>query len=231
MRQFAALRIAFVSGTVAAMKIIGWVGALAIIVGGLGCGGSSGDGGSCGTVQPCGGSVVGTWKVASTCVLDDSLFASDATDICATATIHVNNISAMGGVTYGAAGTYQDTGSLMFSLQLTVPMSCLATGETCSDLDTGFAQEMQQDMTLTSHSCSTSGTSCVCALAFNEPTTDSGTYSTSGTNLTTTATGSQASTDAYCVEGNTLHDIAVDMSMQTSMGKIKIQGDVVFTKQ
>jgi hypothetical protein len=207
------------------MKIIGWVGVLAMLAGGIGCGGSSG--GSCGTTQPCGGSVVGSWKLASTCVLDDSLFASDATEICPTAMIHVNSISGVGGVTYGADGTYQDTGSLSIGLQFTVPTSCLAAGETCSDIDMGFAQ----DTTITSHSCSMSSAACVCTVAMTEPVTDSGTYSTSGTNLTTTPTGGAASTDEYCVAGGTLHDLAVDMSMQTSMGKVKIQGDVVFTKQ
>jgi hypothetical protein len=215
------------------MKIIGWAGVLSVVVGGLGCGGSGGAGaGSCGTVQPCGGAVVGTWKVASTCVLDDSAFASDATDICATATIHTTSISSTGGVTYGGDGTYQSTGTITIDFQLTVPTSCFAPGETCADLDAGFTQEMQQDMTITSHSCAMSGSSCVCTLGSNQPTTDSGTYVASGTTLTTTPTGGQASADQYCVVGgNTLHDLAVDMSMQTSMGMAKIQGDLVLTKQ
>lgn len=208
------------------MKIIGWVGVLAVFAGALGCGGSS-DGGSCGTVQPCGGSVVGTWKVASTCVLDDSLFATDATDICATATIHVNNVSATGGVTYGADETYQDSGSITVGFQLTIPTSCLQAGATCSDVDASFAS----DSTVTSHSCATSGAACVCSIVMTDPMTDSGTYSTSGTNLTTTPAGGSASTDSYCIAGGMLHDLTVDMSMATAMGKVKIQGDVVFTKQ
>jgi hypothetical protein len=207
------------------MKIMAWFGVAAVLVGVPGCGSSSG--GSCGTVQPCGGSVVGTWKTSAACVLDDALFASDATAICATATIHVTSISPAGGVTYKTDGTYQDTGNLTLGLQFTIPTSCLQTGATCSDIDASFAQ----DTTITRHSCSMSGAACVCAVTTTQPVTDSGTYSTSGTNITTTPTGGQPSTDGYCVEGSTLHDLAVDMSMQTSMGKVKIQGDFIFTKQ
>lgn len=235
--------------------MVGWMGALALIVGGLGCGGNDGlspggqggsDGGAgagggnggagaggsnvgvtCGAVQPCGGSIAGTWKVASACFAKDA--SLDASGICATASIQLTTISAVGSTSYGADGTYQTTGTIKIGLQLTVPASCFATGETCADIDMGFAQE-QQDMTITSHSCAMSGSSCVCTIESQQG-DESGTYSTSGTTLTTTATGGQPSDDSYCVQGNMLHDLAVDMSMQTSMGMVTIQGDITSTRQ
>jgi hypothetical protein len=184
--------------------------------------------GTCGAVQPCGGNVVGSWKIVSACFIKDA--SLDASDICATASIRLTSVSAMGTIDYSAAGTYQANGTIAIGFQLAVPLSCFVTGDTCADLDASFAQEMQQDMTITSHSCAVSASSCVCtigALQSNE----SGTYSTSGSVLTTTPTGGDASNDSYCVQGNTLHDLAVDMSMQTSMGMAKVQGDIVYTKQ
>jgi hypothetical protein len=215
------------------MKIIGWVGALAIIVGGLGCDGSGGlaSGGMCGDVQPCGGAVMGSWKIASICNNGDDLLAGDASDICDAATIHLTSFTGTGTVTYKTDATYQQAGDIKIGFQLTVPMTCFATGETCADLDTGFAQENQPGMTITSHSCVVSGSSCVCTVATDNDATESGTYSTAGTTLTTTPTGGDASGDQYCIEGNTMHDMTVDMTMQTSMGTAKIVADIVLTKQ
>ncbi|HEX4403769.1 MAG TPA: hypothetical protein VH560_03005 [Polyangia bacterium] len=213
------------------MKMTGWMAMFAITVGVLACDGSGGlgSGGACGAVEPCGGNIVGNWKFASACG-DDSLLGSDATDICATATLHISSITGDGGIVYGANGTYQSTGDIKIGFQLTVPMTCFATDKTCADLDTGFSQEMQQDMTITSHACAVTGSSCVCTIVTDEPAAATGTYTTVGTSVTSTPTGGQASSDLYCVDGNTLHDINVDTTMQTSMGMAKIVGDLVFTK-
>jgi hypothetical protein len=50
--------------------------------------------------------------------------------------------------------------------------------------------------------------------------------------LSSTPTGGAVSTDSYCVKGNDLHSIGIDLSMPMgTMGMVKIAGDIVFTKQ
>ena len=58
-------------------------------------------------------------------------------------------------------------------------------------------------------------------------TSETGTYTTSGTNITTTDSAGSSSISAYCVQGNELHMLQVDMTM--AMGKI--QADLVLTKK
>jgi hypothetical protein len=194
--------------------------------GGTGAGGQTMGPSSCGMVQPCGGSIVGTWQVENTCLVNGGLIA-DATQICPTATIAATKVSGTGMETWANDGTYHAMGTLSFDFKLTIPLSCFAADKTCA----GLGAEMMADPTVTSASCSTVGASCVCQLSTTEG-DETGTYVTSGTTLTTTPTGDTASTDQYCVRGNELHDIALDMSMPVgSMGMAKIVGDIVFLRQ
>jgi hypothetical protein len=88
------------------------------------------------------------------------------------------------------------------------------------------------DPTLTSATCATSGSACVCQLSTVQDATEAGTYTTSGTTLSTTPTGGTASTGSYCVKGNELHSLGIDLSMPMgTMGMVKIAADAVFTKQ
>ena len=57
--------------------------------------------------------------------------------------------------------------------------------------------------------------------------TESGTYITSGTTITTTDSTGASSSSYYCVQGNELHMLQVDMTM--AMGKV--QADIVMTKK
>jgi hypothetical protein len=202
-------------------------GAGGTAVGSAGAGGAQAtSGGSCGKVEPCGGSVLGTWKIENTCLSNGGL-VGDASDICATATLASTGISGTGTVTWGTDGTYHATGTLSLSFKLTIPTSCFAADKTCADADA----EMKADPTVVSTGCVTSGASCVCQFSSVES-DETGTWSTSGTTLTQTSTGGTASSDPYCVVGNELHDIALDMSMPVgSMGMAKIVGDIVYTRQ
>src|SRR5579871_1941950 len=91
----------------------GGTGSGAGLLGGAGMGGVAGIGGvglgqtsaSCGTVEPCGGDVIGTWKVENTCLVNGGLMM-DASDICAGATLDTTGISGMGMMTFAADGTY-----------------------------------------------------------------------------------------------------------------------------
>ncbi len=58
-----------------------------------------------------------------------------------------------------------------------------------------------------------------------------GTYTTSGTMLTLNATTGTGTGGAYCVQGNTLHLLTLDMTMSMgSMGTATIQSDIILTK-
>ena len=194
------------------------------------CGGSGG--GSCGKVQPCGGSVVGTWKAGPACVVDASLLGIDPSQICSTATIEFTTINATGSVTFGADMTYHAEGTDTIAFKITVPGLCFATGKNLRRRRREPQAQMQQDPAVTSASCATAGAACVCNEMAVMDSTASGTYSTSGTTLTTTPAGKAASSDQYCVQGNELHDLTVNMTMPMgSMGMVKIAGDFVLTKQ
>ena len=229
------------------MRHVGWFGALMAALGALGCGGGPlGTGGgagagvaigtganNCGEVAPCGGSLAGTWKFDSACIVDPSAvakeFMSAATQICATATLATTSVTGSGTETFGAANTYQNAGVLEVGLELTVPLSCFGAGRTCADLQTAYTQQMQQSPKFKSAMCSIAGSACVCALDVAQDITDSGTYTTTPTTYTTTSTTGVVTTDPYCVQGDVVHDLSSGTS--TTTGASEIVGDVVFTKQ
>jgi hypothetical protein len=176
---------------------------------------------------------VGTWKLGSSCILDSSLLGIDATELCATATLVVKKVGGTAEVTYKADHTYVSTGSIAIDTTLTVPTTCFLAGKTCADLKAAYAQAMLADPTLTRTTCSPAGSACVCDLQLTADASESGTYSTNLTSLSTIPAGQTvASTDDYCVQGNELHSISIDMTMPVGpMGMAKIAGDLVFTRQ
>lgn len=202
---------------------------VAVMVTAIGCG-SGADlqtGGTCGKVQPCGGSVIGNWKVSSTCILDDSFLSVDTTGLCAGTTLALKKVSGSGGITFRADQTYQSTGTIAIDFTMGIPTTCFAPGNTCAGLSADL-----RDPTITAVSCTTVGSACECQITTKQDTTEAGTYSTSGTTLTTTHSAETPSADPYCVEGNQLHELAVDMSMQMgAMGMVKIAADLVLTKE
>ncbi|HEY2902266.1 MAG TPA: hypothetical protein VGL59_16920, partial [Polyangia bacterium] len=163
-----------------------------------------------------------------------SFLGMDAAQICPTATIDLSNVGEQGTVTYNSDLTYQQSGTTMFQMKLTIPNSCLAMGETCETLDSVYKQMMQTDPTYKMASCAAGATSCVCTIAFSQDSNESGTYSTMGTNVTTTPTtaGATADTSGYCVQGNQLHLLDLDMTMPMgAMGMAKIDAELILTKQ
>ena len=136
----------------------------------------------------CGGNPVGTWTLAGACVDAAAL----GLDNCPTASI---DVSATGTIDIKSDMTYTVDFTLGASIAATIPMSCLPQGATCSALNGN------------STSCTSSGSNCMCTITDNTPnhSTDSGTWSTSGNDLTVTKTGGGTPTvNAYCVNGNSL---------------------------
>jgi hypothetical protein len=209
---------------------------LALALGVSSCG-SSGDGGSCGKVQPCGGDPTGTWDITLAC-LDSAIVASSFQDPqCPTATASLGQFTTTGVASFNADKSYSVTEMVSISLNVVLPPSCLAaidTTATCAQV----AQAIL-DADAASASPSFSTVSCVavngcrCSLAFAPMTmTDAGTWSTSGTNIDLMSTTSGNSSPPYCVAGNEIHVITLDMTMPMGpMGTVKIAGDLVATKR
>jgi hypothetical protein len=199
--------------------------------------GSSG-GGSCGKVAPCGGDIVGSWTITGACVNNGAVTMQIAQLLpgCTTATGSVSNVHATGSASFNTDMTYTLTETLSASGQATIPPSCLQVSGfsiTCADADLLLQQVIVTMPTgIQSAHCSGSS-SCVCDFTLSPTTTnETGTYTTTGTTLATTAdTGTVNSID-YCVQKNALHMVAVDTTMPMGpMGQVNIDADTVFKKQ
>jgi hypothetical protein len=167
----------------------------------------------CGQVSPCGGKVVGDWNISGACVDPDAITNQDIESIrslCPTIEYETSYTAS------GSASFTETSYTLAINRTVTatvhVPASCLTPfGLTCSTLNGLLQQEVggsgSGDPTI---SCSGSG-SCTCIIAAPQQVAESGTYTTSGTTLTTTPSGSGApSSTEYCVDGSTLHVIEMN---------------------
>jgi hypothetical protein len=193
----------------------------------LSCGGG---GGSCGKVQPCGGNVVGTYNIGTAC-FDNAALTMEAGVDCPGASVSVSGLNVSGSGSFNADMTYSVTETISASLSETLPASCLTMNGvtfTCAQLDLAIQQLLlDQPGTYQSAHCSGSS-SCTCSFVLAPQTTsETGTYTTAGTTITTTDSLGSVSSSPYCVQGNELHMLQVDMTM--AMGKI--QADLVFTKK
>jgi hypothetical protein len=191
---------------------------------------SCGGGGSCGKVQPCGGNVVGNYSISTACY-DNAAASMQLGMDCPGATVNITGLKVSGNGSFNADMTYSVSETISASLSETFPASCLTTSGvtvTCAQLDQEIQLVVAQDpgMYQSAH-CSGSG-SCTCTFVLaTQMTSETGTYTTSGTNITTTDSAGSSSISAYCVQGNELHMLQVDMTM--AMGKI--QADLVLTKK
>jgi hypothetical protein len=193
----------------------------------LSCGGSSG---SCGKVQPCGGSVVGNYSLSAAC-FDNAALTMEIGMDCPGATATVSGINVSGNGSFNADMTYSITETISASLSETIPPSCLAMSGitlTCAQLDQSLQLLLTQNPgTYQSAHCS-GGSSCNCNFVLAPQTTsESGTYTTSGTTIMMTDSTGGISSSSYCAQGNELHMLQVDMTM--AMGKV--QADIVLTKK
>ena len=201
----------------------------------LGCNG--GGNGTCGKVQPCGGSVVGTWKIVSECSTAAGMDIMNST--CPGETVQANNTSASGNFVFNADMTYTETATISGSATVGIPASCLTMSGitlTCAQLDQVFQLEaMDPTSGLQSGRCASAGATCNCTIVLApQTTTDMGTYTTAGTTLTltsTSATGTGGGSGDYCVQMNELHLISTMAAAMGSMGPAVITGDIVADKQ
>lgn len=186
------------------MKRLLFLVAIPLVASLVGCGGSSG--GSCGTFTPCGGAIVGTWKVTTLC----SDFTSSTSATCSGETVS-ESIQPTGTITFTGSGTYSVAVVMNGSAKFNYPSTCLSNlGMTCAQIDSALQMTSATDAGI-SGSCS-SGTagSCTCnEKVTNASSSETGTYTTSGSSIamiSSSSTSEQEPTE-YCVQGNrlTLH--------------------------
>jgi hypothetical protein len=195
----------------------------------LSCGGD-GALASCGKVAACGGDVVGNYTIAGACVNNSALNMNVGLD-CPGATALASGVSASGSASFNADLTYTMTQTLTASVTEMIPASCLTQNGltlTCTQVDQLLQTLIQMEPgTFQSAHCS-GNTSCTCSFVLApQMMTESGTYVAAGTTLTLTASDGSSSSGSYCVQGNNLHLLSMDMTMP--MGTIT--ADTVLTKK
>jgi hypothetical protein len=115
--------------------------------------------------------------------------------------IDASGVHRSGTVTFNANGTYStiqtDTGTFIVD----EPAACLS-GATCAQFQDGLAA---QSSVFSSAACSTTTIGCHCLLgALGTQQMETGTYSASGTSVTTTSSTGTINDDTYCVNGSSL---------------------------
>jgi hypothetical protein len=181
--------------------------------------GTGGSGASCPSVSPCGGNIVGTWKVTQSCVTATDDLSTTGTG-CAGASA-VLDFTYSGTLTYKADLTFASTIAVSEVVNEHFPSGCMPFGVTCQQLG-------QSAMDAGTGSCSTDATGgCTCnATTTLATTTPSGTYSVSGSRLTSTSATGKASTGSYCVQGSVLYVIP-----DQGDGGLSATGEIALAKQ
>jgi hypothetical protein len=187
---------------------------------------------SCAAVDPCGGSVVGTWVVAGSCLpvsgnADISGFGLGCTAAPVTGALEVG-----GTWTANADGTFTDQTTTTGDSQIQLPAECLNVSGTITTCDRlGGAL---QALGYASVTCAdaTSGGGCTCQATAEQAgglamltvgAASSGTYTAADDVLTTSADSN--GTYAYCVTGNQMV-----MTPQAAGMTGALTGTIVFVK-
>ena len=210
------------------------IGSAALMFAIAGCG--SGSGGTCGRVEPCGGDVVGSWTISDGCinpVLGMQIAVDEGfTALCPTSTLTNMTSDASGGFSFNADLTYSSSITATIGFNWNVQTSCLG-GMTCAEFNAAIqaAQQQNPDPGIQSITCAGSGT-CVCRfIGTPQSENETGTYTTSGTAITTTASDGTVETGDYCIQDNTFHVVTVDRTMNTGpMGQATILSDITATR-
>jgi hypothetical protein len=190
-----------------------------------GCGGDD-SGGTCGEASKCGGDIVGSWKITSTCLTLDAAPMMPSMG-CDGATFAADDIAATGGVTYRPDQTYTATVTMTGNMAISLPASCLAQGGitlTCAQVEESLKGQSSPAVGFASSSCkAANGGGCACTVPLTATTTNTeGTYSTSGGVVTQTPNGNAPEDSNYCVQGSTLTLSPADDSTSTTQGSIAL---------
>jgi len=187
-------------------------GYLAIGVTFLGCSSDNSDAGvdSCGKVAPCGGDIVGTWRIIGSCGPGSPLGLKS---VCPNQAVETATVSIIGTATFNWDMTYMVFLTQSASGTLVLPMSCLESHGitvTCDEVAAALGGPSEGDAATTTNmgTCTADASTCDCSFAMSGPGIhEMGTYSVSGHTLSTTSSGSPNRAD-YCVQGNSLRVIS-----------------------
>lgn len=161
----------------------------------------------CGQVPPCGGNLVGTWSVVTSC-----LGASQSDTAFAQAFCPGNGTTTgafLESATVAYAGAWSFTSDLNYSVALFITGSnrvACDDGRSCAQQDADIKAAQTMDSSIESAGCTTTSKGgCDCTYAVTTLNSDTGTYSVDGTQLTFKSSTLPAQTFDYCVQGDTLY--------------------------
>lgn len=193
------------------------------------CGGSSsGDSDTCRNISACGGDVVGSWRITSSCITVDTSTMMPNAD-CPGQTTRASDIGVSGNFTFNADGTYDSTATVNGNVIVGMPATCLTRNGitfTCAQLEQGLDASLPA--TFSSASCvAPVGGGCSCTLVMAPTTsTTSGTYTVADGVITQMPLGAAPSSSDYCVKGTTLtvspHADSTMPSMENATGSITL---------
>src|SRR5258706_517889 len=188
---------------------------------------ASTDGGLCPSSGACGGNIVGTWNITSSCL--DVDVSGSIPNYCPTATAKPVDVQIRGTVTYQADLTFSRQITFSGGVAITFPASCLTTGDaggdagkpmTCDQL----AQELMLDVNYASVTCVAAASGCACTGTLSPQTTQikTGMYTATSTGLLIETETGRATPDTsdYCIMGDTLRTSPHAMGMMMATGMI-----------
>jgi len=210
------------AGTTGSAGAGGTGGATAGTTGG---GGNAGGGATCSGTAPCGGNVVGTWNFVSICLNAAALTDSFTGSSCSEAAISNVTGTESGSITFSAT-EYAAAASISLSYTLTLPVDC-TNGVTCEY----FGDQLYGSANVQSASC-TGTTTCVCPIVTRPSlSSESGTYTTSGSTITVVPAGGAPDSASYCVENNRLHILSVETITDMGIMTMRTRSDQVAQRQ
>ena len=164
-------------------------------------------GGTCGKVQPCGGSIVGNWTIRSSC---ESVVSFTGGVDCPGAVVDDSMKVTTGAVIYSADASYTINTSRSGTIKFQVPLACTSF-VTCDD----YAATITPLPPTATTTCATLAADvCDCELVYSGTLSaaDFGSYTTDGDTLTLTSViGGSQIVEKYCVQGNELHLLLMDV--------------------
>ena len=198
-------------------------------------GGSSSTGGSgpaCTNGTPCGGSVVGTWTVQSSCLTASGQLDMGSLGIgCTSAPITGGSLSVTGTWTANSDGTYSDNTNTRGDEQVALPASCLMVSGTTTTCD-ALARSAFSSLGYASATCTdAAGGGCNCSAhvdqtggigVLNVMASTGSEYTASGNTLSL-SDGRNQIPYSYCVQGNTLTLTPTWSRTGTATGTIVLQ--------
>jgi hypothetical protein len=196
------------------------------------CGSTSdGSDGTCPNGAACGGSIVGAWKITSSCLTID--LASMGTTACPEQTSEAKNLTATGNLTFGADLSYTSNATLAYDVVITQPKSCLMVQNitlTCDQLQQAVEAKLATTPFRSVACVAAAAGGCACTLqGASQMISGAGTYTTTGAGLLTeTPTGEAPDDSDYCVKGSTL---TLSPHGDSSNTGPTISGTITLTKQ